>query len=167
MSYLQFCVDSVTAEKQIKWLSKQQTTDDTSSDRGTSLQVWKRSIKGAKAAYRNKTEGHFSYGNPEVWQGIQHLTNYKSMHRFTHHQHQRLTGGGTKSLLHLLWSQYGWNWVCAVTIHWQLTPSISTAEVRKVLCSVNPRKAAGSQTFPFQDPQTSIVYFKTHQNMWD
>lgn len=39
----------------------------------------RRGIKTAKAAYKRKIEGHLSNSNPRrMWQGIQHLTNYKA-----------------------------------------------------------------------------------------
>lgn len=96
LSYLQFCTDNVTAEKQIKsypnnipWTTQEVKLclrDRDSAFRSGNVELYstarfnlKRSIKETKAAYSQKFEGHFSNGDPQrVWQSIQHLTNYKS-----------------------------------------------------------------------------------------
>ncbi len=95
LSYLQFCVDNVTVEKQItsypnnkQWMTQEVKLclrDRHTAFRSGNVELYstarsnlKRSIKEAKAAYRQEVEGHFSNGDPRrVWQGIQHLTNYK------------------------------------------------------------------------------------------
>lgn len=39
----------------------------------------KRGIREAKAAYRRKIEDHFHSSNMrQVWEGVQHMTNYRS-----------------------------------------------------------------------------------------
>lgn len=156
--YLQFCIDNVTAEKQIKsypnnkpWMTREVKLclrDRDSAFRSGNVEL-KRSIKEAKAAYRQKIEGHFSNGDPQrVWQCIQQLANNKSStspdnsstsdslaeevnHFFTRFD---VSTDETESVL--------------LPSTDSLAPSVSTAEVRKVLRSVNPRKTAGPDGIP-------------------
>ncbi len=89
LSYLQFCIDNVTVEKQItshpnnkQWMTQEVKLclrDRHTAFRSGNVELYstarsnlKRSIKEAKAVYRQKVEGHFSNGDPRrVWQGIQ------------------------------------------------------------------------------------------------
>lgn len=44
----------------------------------------KRGIREAKAAYKRKVEDHFTDNNPRrMWQGINHITNYRSSNQTT------------------------------------------------------------------------------------
>lgn len=68
--------------KEVKTLLKDHNTAFRSGDRAlysTARANLKKGIREAKAAYKRKIEDHFTNNDPrQVWQGIQHITNYKT-----------------------------------------------------------------------------------------
>ena len=93
--YIKRCADNVAVQKQIcvfpnqkRWMSKEVqmllkkcNTTLRSGDKAlysTARADLKRGIREAKIAYKNSIEDHLSKSNPrQVWQGIQHITNYR------------------------------------------------------------------------------------------
>ena len=95
LSYITFCAENVTITKQTRvfpnqkpWMTskvrpliKDRNTAFRSGDRAqysTARANLKRGIRAAKLAYKKKIEGYIMDKNPrQVWQGIQHISNYK------------------------------------------------------------------------------------------
>lgn len=93
LSYVQYCVDNVTVNKQVRcylnnkpWMNRDvklllRERDIAFRSGNKDLYSSARSNlkRGIKAAYGRKIEGHFDDARDprRVWQGIQHLTNYK------------------------------------------------------------------------------------------
>jgi len=95
LSYIKNCVDTVTVSKRIRVFPNQKPW--MTSEVQALLKLWnsafrsgnrtfysaaraalRRGIKEAKEAYKRKIEEHFTENNPmKMWQGIQHITNYK------------------------------------------------------------------------------------------
>lgn len=109
----------------------------------------KRGIKDAKEAYKRKTEDHFSDNNPrQVWQGIQHITNYKGSSTTSTN-----TDTSLAEELNCFFARFE-----AKTTPNSDTPNpptndsrvltVQEHEVRRVLRSVNPRKASGPDGVP-------------------
>uniref|UniRef100_A0A669E0D3 Reverse transcriptase domain-containing protein n=1 Tax=Oreochromis niloticus TaxID=8128 RepID=A0A669E0D3_ORENI len=104
----------------------------------------KRGIREAKAAYKRRIEDHFSTNNSrQVWQGVQHLTNYKPCNT-------TLTEGNAElaeELNHFFarFEVKGPEAAAAKTSDSSSSPSliVQEYEVRRTLRAVNPRKAAG------------------------
>ncbi|KAJ8386074.1 hypothetical protein AAFF_G00177630 [Aldrovandia affinis] len=71
--------------KEVRTLLKDHNTAFRSGDRAlysAARANLKRGIRDAKAAYKRKIGDHFTNNNPRrVWQGIQHITNYKPSNR--------------------------------------------------------------------------------------
>ncbi|KAJ8358421.1 hypothetical protein AAFF_G00440060, partial [Aldrovandia affinis] len=71
--------------KEVRILLKDRNTAFRSGDRAlysAARANLKRGIRDAKAAYKRKIGDHFTNNDPRwVWQGIQHITNYKSSNR--------------------------------------------------------------------------------------
>ena len=96
LCYIKHCVDTVTVDRRIReyqnqkpWMTKDVQTllkeRDTAFRSGDVVHYsaartcLKRGIREAKTAYKRKIEDHFSSNNSrQVWQGVQHITNYKS-----------------------------------------------------------------------------------------
>jgi len=91
LHYIKTCIDNVTVERQVKcyqnnkpWLNREVKLLSRNRDKAfkelysNARSKLKKGIKDAKVAYRRKIEEHFDEGDPRrVWQGIQHLTNFK------------------------------------------------------------------------------------------
>lgn len=93
--YIKCCADNVTVHKRIRRFSNQKAwmmsevqkllkscnTPFTSGDNAqyrTARADLKRGIKEAKEAYKKIIEDHLTHNDPRrVWQGLQHITNYK------------------------------------------------------------------------------------------
>ncbi len=93
--YIKTCTDNVTVDKQIRvfnnrkpWMTVEvrsllRARDSAfkagDQDAYTAARAnLKRGIKAAKRDYKRKVENHLTDSNPrQVWQGLQHLTNYK------------------------------------------------------------------------------------------
>lgn len=98
----------------------------------------------AKAAYRQKIEGHFSDGDPRhAWQGIQHLINYKRSKDMMTSSSNSLA----EELNHFLTCfevnevNEAETWTALLPTTNCLALNVSTADVMRVLHRVNPRKA--------------------------
>ena len=102
----------------------------------------KRGIREAKAAYKKKIEDHLKSNNTrQVWQGVQHITSYKSSNL--------PAVDGDASLaeeLNLFFARFETTSV-AVTplppVNSAHTLTVEESEVRRTLKAVNSRKAAG------------------------
>lgn len=170
LSYIQWCINNVTVEKKIwchtnskPWMTsevarllKDRDAAYHSGDRGSygsARSNLKRGIKTAKAAYKDKIEGHFREGDPwRVWQSIKHLTNYKGCRStasysssqraeklnifFGRHEKTDFKSGSLSLASH----------PPSPMDHPPLT--VTTEEVRRVFNRVNPRKAAGPDGIP-------------------
>ena len=68
--------------KQVQVLLKQRNTAFRAGDEAlysAAISNLKRGIREAKTAYKRKIEEHLNSNNPrQVWQGVQHITNFKS-----------------------------------------------------------------------------------------
>jgi len=103
----------------------------------------KRGIKAAKENYRRKIEDHLQQNNPrQVWQGLQHLTNYKSR--------PPVAVGGNAELaeeLNRFFARFETTTPHPVTLPPPSTTlhtlTLQEHQVRCVLMAVNPNKAAG------------------------
>lgn len=160
--YIQNCVDNVTVDKLIRvypnqkpWMTKEVQT--LLKDRNTAFRSGdralysaaranlKKGIRDAKAAHKRKIEDHFNNNDPRrVWQGIQHITNYKPSNS--------TTADGDASLaeeLNCFFARFEAEPEEFVTIlppapnNNNYTLTVQEHEVRRVLRAVNPRKAAG------------------------
>lgn len=107
----------------------------------------KRGIKEAKAAYRQKLEGLSSNGDLRcIWQGIQHLTNFKG---------SKNPATSTSSNLAEEPNHF---FACFEVTEAKTEPTpipsmdilalTASMEIRRVLQRVNPRKAAGPDGIP-------------------
>ena len=103
----------------------------------------KRGIREAKTAYKRKSEDHFSSNNSrQVWQGVQHITNYKS-------SNLTVTNGDASlsEELNCFFARFEAETLEVAPSH-PPAPSndiftVQAHEVRPTLRAVNPRKAAG------------------------
>lgn len=161
LSYINFCVNSVTVDKRLRvysnqkpWMTKEVQVllkqRDAAFRSGDGVQYsaarseLKRGIREAKAAYKRRIEDHFSTNNSrQVWQGVQHLTNYKPCNT-------TLTEGNAElaeELNHFFarFEVKGPEAAAAKTSDSSSSPSliVQEYEVRRTLRAVNPRKAAG------------------------
>ncbi|KAF7650928.1 hypothetical protein LDENG_00118790, partial [Lucifuga dentata] len=109
----------------------------------------KRGIRAAKLAYKGKIEDYVMDNNPrQMWQGLQHLTNYKGSKTLA-----TTTGGN------LLVEEFN-NFFAHFETKRPITPSplgrsldtsvltVQQHEVRRALRAVNPRKAASPDRVP-------------------
>lgn len=96
LSYIRYCTDSVTADKQIRiypnqkpWMTR--TVRKLLKERNTAFRSGdvalyssaranlKRGIRKAKLDYKRKIEDHLQSNNSrQVWLGVQHITNYRT-----------------------------------------------------------------------------------------
>ncbi|KAK7910081.1 hypothetical protein WMY93_014765 [Mugilogobius chulae] len=163
--YIQCCINNVTVEKKISclpnekpWMNREvklllKARDDAfnSKDEGLYSKArsnLKRGIKSAKAAQKDKIESHFREGDPRrVWQGIQHLTNYKGCRRSVNNGDSQLA-----EELNIFFGRFekaetgSEHTPPSLTEHPPLT--LTTDDVRKVFRKVNPRKATGPDGIP-------------------
>ena len=103
----------------------------------------KRGIREAKTAYKRKIEDHFSSNNSrQLWQGVQHITNYKS-------SNLTVTNGDASlsEELNCFFARFDAETLEVAPSH-PPAPSndifpVQAHEVRRTLRAVNPRKAAG------------------------
>uniref|UniRef100_A0A669B6K4 Reverse transcriptase domain-containing protein n=1 Tax=Oreochromis niloticus TaxID=8128 RepID=A0A669B6K4_ORENI len=160
LSYIRNCVDNVTVNKRVRvfpnqkpWMNsevqsllKSRNTAFKSGDRAAYRAAradLSRGIRKAKAAYRRRIEDHFADNDPrKMWQGINHITNYRSNNQAT----SRIDASLAEDL-NRFFARFETTRPSAVT---PLPPAPSTGtltlrehQVRCVLRSVNPRKAAG------------------------
>ncbi|XP_061433262.1 uncharacterized protein LOC133358830 [Lethenteron reissneri] len=107
----------------------------------------KRGIRKAKADYRRRIEERLdSHDSRQVWQGVQHLTNYRA---------NRGAADGDNALaeeLNLLFARFEVTPQGTaspnLTVHSSLNLTVEEHEVRRTLRAVNPRKAAGPDGVP-------------------
>ena len=165
LSYIQNCVDTVTVNKRVRvfpnqkpWMNskvqsllKNRNIAFKSGDRALYSEArsdLKRGIREAKAAYKGKIEDHFAVNDPRrMWQGINHITNYRSSNQVT-----ARTDASLAEELNRFFARFETDRSSAAT---PLPPPTSTDtltlqehEVRRVLRTVNPRKAAGPDGVP-------------------
>ena len=176
LSYINFCVNSVTVDKRLRvysyqkpWMTKEvkallrQRDDAFRSGDGvqysTARADLKRSIRDAKTAYRRKVEDYFTKNNTcQVWQGLQHLTHFKSssqvwqgLQHLTHFKSSSTTTSEgdarlAEELNHFCarFEVKGHKAATARALNWN--SSSLTVQEHEVMCTlraVNPWKAAG------------------------
>lgn len=153
-------MDNVTEEKMVRhypnrkqWMNsevKQLLRDRDSAFRSGDMELYssarsnlKRGIKRAKAAYAQKIEGHFTEGNPRrVWQGIRDLVNMNSSSASTTSTSTNLAEELNQFFARFEVREEEEDAPMLLPTD-TLALTVSTEEVRKVLRSVNPLKAAG------------------------
>ncbi|KAI5617232.1 gastrula zinc finger protein XlCGF28.1-like [Silurus asotus] len=159
------CIDDVTTSKTINIRSNQKPwmttkvcallkTRDSAFRAGdkTALKTARaklsRAIREAKRAHAKRIHGHFqdSGDTQRMWQGIQAITNYKTTSPACDHD---------ASLSDALSDFYARFEVQNNVVAWKtITPPsdqvlcLTTAEMRKTLCRVDPRKSAGPDNIP-------------------
>ncbi|KAF7711486.1 hypothetical protein C0J45_0469 [Silurus meridionalis] len=142
-SYISKCVDDVTQKcvRKTKRLCLQSRGQDgLKNSKGQTVPL-------SKPAHSNKIHNHFQYSGDtqRMWQVIQAITNYKKSPACDH----------DASLPDVLNDLYAWFEGQNNVKTRKTTPlysdrvlCLSTAEVRKTLCRVNPRKSAGPDNIP-------------------
>ena len=168
LQHIRSCMNAVTVEKRVKiypntkpWMTtkvkgllKERDSAFRSGDKelyNSARSNLNLGIKEAKAEYKDKIEGHFlSNDSKRVWQGVQHMTNYKAS--------RRSADGGDPQLADELNSFYARFEVevepaaaAAPTLpHLPATNTLVLSEhdVRRTLKGVDPRKAAGPDGIP-------------------
>ncbi len=103
----------------------------------------KRGIREAKAANRRKKEDHLSSNNTrQAWQGVQHITSYKS-----NNLSAAEVGASLAEELNLFFARFEVESPEVAASHPPAHSShilmVEEHEVRRTLRAVNPRKAAG------------------------
>ncbi|KAL1021005.1 hypothetical protein UPYG_G00007490 [Umbra pygmaea] len=131
----------------------------------TSRANLKRGIREAKADYRRRIEEHLSSNNSrQVWQGVQHLTNYRT--------HLRSVEGDPTlaEKLNIFFARFEATAPETATLHHMAHSSINLTigehEVRHTLRAVNPRKAAAPRSFTQEkklNTQGGRIYFPAQQ----
>ena len=161
LCYIKHCTDTVTVDKRIRlypnqkpWMTREVLR--LLEERNTALSLrsedealystaranLRRGIREAQLDYKRRIEDHLDSNNSrEVWQGVQHLTNY------------RTTIGaaeGDASLaeeLNTFFARFETKPPEAATshttVHSSFTLTVEEHEVRRTLRAINPRKAAG------------------------
>lgn len=110
--------------------------------------AFRSSNEEAKAAYGKKLEGHFNESDPQcVWQGIQQLTNYKGNKGPTTSNSSNLLAELNHFFARFELSEVEPAPALRANTN-DLAPTVSTGEVRRVLRSINPSKAAGPYGIP-------------------
>ena len=159
LCYIKNCTDIVTVDKRIRvypnqkpWMTREvqrllkaKYTAFRSGDRAlynTARTNLRRGIRKAKLTYRRRIEDHLdSNDTRQVWQGVQHLTNYRTS-----------TGAveGGAPLAEELNNFFARFEVAPPeaatshsTVHSSFTFTVTEHDVRRTLRAVNPRKAAG------------------------
>nr|XP_043874450.1 uncharacterized protein LOC122764210 isoform X2 [Solea senegalensis]XP_043874509.1 uncharacterized protein LOC122764439 isoform X2 [Solea senegalensis] len=165
LCYIKNCIDTVTFNKRVRvfpnqkpWMNskvqsllKSRNAAFKSGDRAlysVARSDLKRGIREAKAAYKRKIEDHFAVNDPRrMWQGINHITNYRSSNQAT-----ARTDASLAEELNSFFARFETDRPSAATA---LPPLPSTGmmtlqehEVRHVLRTVSPRKAAGPDGIP-------------------
>ncbi|KAK3532589.1 hypothetical protein QTP86_025355, partial [Hemibagrus guttatus] len=164
-SYISKCIDDVTISKSITTRSNQKPwmtakvcallkSRDSAFRAGdkdalrTALAKLSRAIRESKRTHSQRIHGHFqsSGDTRRMWQGIQSITNYRPAPPAC---------DSDASLPDALNSFYArFEPQNNVTVRKTILPPedqvlcLSTADVRKTLCRVNPRKAAGPDNIP-------------------
>ncbi|KAM3842547.1 uncharacterized protein ACN63O_022346, partial [Diretmus argenteus] len=158
LCYIKHCTDTVTVEKRIRvypnqkpWMTrevqrllKERNTAFRSEDRvlyNTARTNLRRGIRKAKLDYRRRIEDHLHSSNSrQVWQGVQHLTNFRS------------TIGAvdpspwTRPLADDIEEEEAAQPEATTShpiVHSSFTLTVKEHEVRGTLRAINPRKAAG------------------------
>ncbi|KAM7373781.1 hypothetical protein PAMA_022061 [Pampus argenteus] len=163
LCYIKNCIDTVTVQKRIRvypnqkpWMTrgvqqllKQRNIAFRTGDRdhySAARADLRRGIKLAKAEYRRRIEVHLESNNSrQVWQGIQHLTNYKT---------NPGAAEGDPALaeeLNIFFARFEVTAPEAQQHHAAHSSTVLTLEehgVRRSLRAVNPRKATGPDGVP-------------------
>lgn len=164
LCYIKNCIDTVTVDKRVRvypnqkpWMTrevqqllKKRNIAFNSGDKAlysTARANMKRGIRKAKADYRRRIEECLdSHDSRQVWQGVQHLTNYRA---------NRGAADGDNALaeeLNLFFARFEVTPQGTaspdLTVHSSLNLTVEEHEVRRTLQAVNPRKAAGPDGVP-------------------
>ena len=165
LCYIKYCIDAVTVDKCVRvhpnekpWMTRgvqrllrERNTAWRSGNKdlySTARANLKRGIREAKADYRRRIEDHLSSNNSrQVWQGIQHLTNYRT---------NLGAAEGDPALaeqLNIFFARFEVTAPEMAPLHHHTANSsinltIEEYEVRRVLRAVNPRKATGPDGVP-------------------
>lgn len=159
LSYINFCVDNVTEDKHLRvysnqkpWMTKEVRAllrqRDVAFRTGDGEQYsaaradLKRGIREAKAVYKRMIEDHFKDNNTrQVWQGVQHLTHYKSNNITMAEGDAALA----EELNHFFacFEVEGSDAAAQTPVSSSSSLTVQEHEVRATLRAVNPRKAAG------------------------
>ena len=168
LGYIKHCIDTVTVDKQVKvypntkpWMTKVVTSLLKERDRAfkagdqelysVARANLKKGIREAKAEYRSKIEDHLQSNNTrEVWQGVQHLTNFKP-------SGPSADGDASKAEeLNRFFARFeraaepGDVTTPPPNTHSSRNLILQEHEVRRTLRAVNPRKATGPDGVPGQ-----------------
>lgn len=173
LCYIKTCIGSITSEKRTRvfpsrkpWMTKEVQKQLRERDAAFRVgdrerysmarHILKRGIKQAKAAYKERIEGHFSNSDPaRMWQGIQHITNYRG------HQHPPPDSNThlAEELNHFFARfvtavndndiEPAMDAAAATTSTAAASPlSLQTHKVRRIFSLVNIRKTAGPDGIP-------------------
>ena len=160
LGYIKHCMDTVTVDKCIRvypnkkpWMTREVQCllreRDTAFRSGDAAMYsaarakLKRGIREAKAAYRGRIEDCLQSNNSrQVWQGVQHITNYRPSNLTA------VDGEATLAeQLNHFFARFEVNSPEAATLHppaqSSFTLTVEEHEVRRTLRAVNPRKAVG------------------------
>ncbi len=163
LCYIKTCADTITVDKRIRiypnqkpWMNRavqqllrERNTAFRSGDSelySTARANLKRGIREAKADYRRRIEDHLDSNNSrEVWQGIQHLTSYRTN-----------PGAAVSDLtlaeeLNIFFARFevtAPDRANSYQAHSSTTLTLEEHEVRRTLRSINPRKATGPDGVP-------------------
>nr|XP_049595883.1 uncharacterized protein LOC125980593 [Syngnathus scovelli] len=169
LGYIQFCASNVTVTKTIRvfpnqkpWMCSQvrsllraRDTAFRSGDRAlysAARAELRRGVKRAKADHRQRIESHLSSNNGrKVWQGIQEITNFRGSAAQVEDQ-----GAQLAEELNSFFARFGTSQQHSPVPALpppppssDITPlTVQEHKVRKVLLTVNPRKAAGPDGVP-------------------
>ena len=166
LEYIKYCMDNVTVDKRVRvypntkpWMTREvkgllneRNRAYRAGDQGllsAARANLKRGIRKAKAEHRSKIEDHLQSNNTrEVWQGVQHLTNFKP-------------GGpsadgdaSTAEELNSFFARFEREAAPedvtppSPSTHSSHILSLQEHEVRRTLKAVNPRKATGPDGVP-------------------
>uniref|UniRef100_A0A3P9IGT3 Reverse transcriptase domain-containing protein n=1 Tax=Oryzias latipes TaxID=8090 RepID=A0A3P9IGT3_ORYLA len=165
LCYIKNCIDTVTVDKQIRvypnrkpWMNREvqqllreRNTAFRSGDRvlySSTRANLKRGIRKAKMEYNRRIEGWLDSNNSrEVWKGVQHLTNYRTTLRAAE------ADTSLAEELNLFFTRFEVENSDTPThphpvAHSSLSFTVKEQEVRSILRTVNPRKAAGPDGVP-------------------
>lgn len=163
LSYIRYCTDSVTAEKQIRiypnqkpWMTR--TVRKLLEERNTAFRSGdvalyssaranlKRGIRKAKLDYKRKIEDHLQSNNSrQVWSGVQHITNYRT------NLNPVVSNASLAEELNHFFARFEVETPGTSSSHpGNNNFRVVEQEVRRTLLSVNPRKAAGPNGIPGQ-----------------
>ena len=166
MFYIRNCINNVTIDRDVrcypnskpwmtsavrKLLRERNSAFGSGNDElySTARSKLKRAIKEAKTAYGRRLEGHFNERDPwRVWQGIQQLTNSKGNRQLTTSSSSNLLAEELNHFFARFELSKAEPVPAAASSTDDLAFTVSTEDVRRVLHSVNPRKAAGPDGIP-------------------